>query len=86
MEKKTFSWKNLSNLFKVLAAVYFMFLTIYQVIKTGNLTLEFSMAAGFAAVILANIFISVDISMWIKNFQKSKQMIEGVSNVIINKD
>ena len=82
MEKKKMSMKKTSNLFKVIGGLFCIALIVYKVLKTGDLTFDYALASGVASVIIANIFITVDIAVWKDNMNKIKE----VTNATINKD
>jgi hypothetical protein len=82
MEKKKLSMKKTSNRFKIFAALFCIGLILYKVIKTDNLTTDYALACGVASIIIANIFITVDIAVWKDNMNKIKE----VTNDVINKD
>jgi hypothetical protein len=70
MNKKKLSMKKTSNIFKFIGGLFCIGLILFKVIKYGDLTFDYALACGVASIIIANIFITVDIAVWRDNLNK----------------
>ena len=78
MNKKKISMKKTSNFFKFIGGLFCMSLILFKIIKYGDLTFDYAIACGVASIIIANIFITIDISIWKDNLNKLKNIDSNI--------
>lgn len=73
--------RHISQAFKIIGGLFTIFCIVYKLISTKNLDVNFVIASGLAGVLIANIFISVDISIWIERLKGIKDVIKNWRNI-----
>lgn len=79
-KKSLIKGKTSSLMSKYIGLLLFILLLVLRIYQGNEITISYVFACGLAGIIAANIFISVDISLWIQNFKKGKEILNNEIN------
>lgn len=79
--------KNISNLFKVIVVIFIFFNYIYQSVKFGRvLTADECKGLLYIAIACFCILCPIDASIFIRNFNESRNIRENLNNDLTDKE